>query len=422
MNQRFRFGISADGKNEILEKIFTAIIVLMMWGYAYVVPFFPSLNFGEVMAICAMACAVFIRKPSIRISYTLLAFFAVSVLSTAIISLCLGSISDALMRMVRDAFYWGLILVFVCNYLDYAFFKKCLKIFCIVLSAVLVLQVVIYHLTGVFVPAYLFSGMVDSATSGRDIYEHILFWIGHSGYLKPYGILSEAAHCSQALFIGSLFLIHEYKEEGKTQTLWLLVLYNAASVLTFSASALIFSGIVFVSLMYLLFRKKKFAYFAFGALLVLGAIGLLTAYAGLDSIINRIFSAAAGGGEDTSAFVRIYKGFIYWASLPWVNKIFGIGFGNYTVFNEAYHIPISVDAASEFMSSMSYILVSTGVLGFIIFVLFFAKLFKQGNGLGRLLIIGLAVMSLAASIYSSPYWVWFMTGILFNQKNNEVKI
>ena len=135
-------------------------------------------------------------------------------------------------------------------------------------------------------------------------------------------------------------------------------------------------------------------------------------------IVNRLLSALSPKTNDGSAFVRVYKGFAFWAELPAIYKIFGIGVGNYTAVNLRYSITPEMN---EYMSSLSYFLVSNGIIGTLIIISIVVIGASRLNSKGKTYLFMLFFMCIAASIYSTPYWMWLFIAIIKNKKVSKPK-
>lgn len=401
------------------SKLFTLTVVLSMFGYTYVLPFFPSINFGEIILLISCGTLLLRAKEMyVETNLPLTLFFLYSVIISLACVVNLSSLFDVFTRMIRDAFYWIVLMVFAQNFLDFSLFKKYVVVFCFYLSAMIVLQVGVYHLTGYLIPGLIPSGMVDSVTNGQAVYDHILFWVGHAGYLKPNGFLSEAAHSAQCLFIGALVVLSNNEKPVKLKNLFLVLIFMGASVLTFSASAVIYCVFVGTILLIKILKSMDLKSLIIIALIMVAFVSIILNF-GINAIFERIKNAISGGNNDGSAFTRIYKGFDYWTRLPMQYQFFGIGFGNYTAINNIYAFATTIDLESEFMSTLSYILVSTGIFGFALFLTLFIDLFKKCGPNGRFSIIALLLISSAASVYSSPFWLWLMIMILNNKRRER---
>ena len=397
-----------------ISKVASILVVLSMLGYAYVIPFAPSLTFGELGL--GIFCLVLIFGGTLNrasVPKWLLFIGVYSLCVALLVGFILQDISSPIKRLLRDAFYWAIIILFG-RYINLKIFMMYVKRFCVALSIFILAQVFVYHLTGYLIPGMLPFGMVDANATGQMIYDHILFWVQHAGYLKPNGFLSEASHSAQCLFIGTLFVFEDlFQKKHFNKGFCQIILFSLASVLTFSASAVIYVGISMVILFYILFKlhKKKIIYLSIGLFII---AFLLLIQLDIVKIVMRILSALSPKTNDGSAFVRVYKGFTFWSELPAVYKIFGIGVGNYTAINLKYSITTEMN---EYMSSLSYFLVSNGIIGVLMILSSIIIGATRLNKKGRLYLFILFFMCIAASIYSTPYWMWLFIAISKNKKD-----
>ena len=110
------------------------------------------------------------------------------------------------------------------------------------------------------------------------------------------------------------------------------------------------------------------------------------------------------------------KGFYTFLSLPLLQKVFGIGFGNYAA---AVSVMDNVEInmlENEYMNTVSYILVSSGIIGFLLMFFFFVYMYRHSSGISRVMIFALLIMSFGSSVYSSPIWIWMMLLVLYSNK------
>lgn len=382
-----------------------------------------SISVGEIIfLICFLITVLNGAKYRVFYNIPLIFFLIYSFFLTVAVSLRSGGeMLSPLFRLFRDAFYWVLICVYGYTYVDYFTFEKWVKRLCIILSIIIIIQEVVFILFGVFVPMFLLDAkLTASGVTGASIYENILINANRNGYLKAPGFLSEGAHCAQMLFIGSIILIDIDNLFIRSKFLYLLM-FTLASILTFSSSAVIYVCFFWGYFAFSILKRggiKQFFGIIFISIILVFAFLILVFSGKLNfvSVLNRIINAFKINTADNSAYMRIYKGFEFWMHLPILYKLFGIGFGNYSKFSYLYSGSLSAAFESEYMNTVSYILVSSGVVGFFMFVSFMRTLYIKLNGKGRMLVWGLLLMSISSSPYSSPFWVWFMTAIIFNQE------
>ncbi len=321
---------------------FTASIVFLVFARIYCLPSVTAISVGEIILCFAIILAMLKNKrlilPNMGVFYC---FFFYAVLSSLLIAILHSTgFNDVLIRLLRDTLYWAITIIFSANYLKYDLFLKYIKIAAIVTSVMVVLQEIVFLLTGFLIPGFFLNADLSVSSSALEIYQHTVKIAIRNGYLKAPGFFTEGAHCAHMLVISSVLLM-DFDKKKKKGDLKLLLLFMAACVLTFSASGLAYVG--FVALAYLIFVsntdsavKKKLLLIVGGCICFIGVIAFFDDGNAFTSVFNRIFSALDSDSVDGSAFLRIYKGFNFWINIPFVYKLFGIGFGNYNNMRYLY--------------------------------------------------------------------------------------
>lgn len=409
------------------NRIFSYLVVIMMLGNVYLFPFFKSLDMGEIIMMVFIPYFVLnMSSFSIKREYSLIYVFVVySLLVTLFMSVVLNvNISDPTVRMIRDFFYYFVIFFLGTHFFDMSTFKKVLIRFCILLSAFVILQVIVYTFMGYLIPGFLMGASLnDGGYTGAQLYSNYIIYANIAGYLKPNGFLCEPAHCAQCFFVAILVLLFGNNKE-KNDIKW-AVFISIGTTLTMSTSAMLYLMFAWGAWC---FKESKKNFLRIIVIIffviVLMAIAIKNGY--LDNVmvvIQRFTKTITGDNVTNSSQLRMIKGFTTFLALPLLQKIFGIGFGNYAAI-----VPLIGNSSvinmvdNEYMNTISYILVSAGAIGFIIMCKFFVQLFRQNSGLGRIMIIALVFVSFGSSIYSSPIWIWMMLVILYSgRRGDEIK-
>lgn len=406
------------------NRIFSYLVVIMMLGNVYLFPLFRSLDMGEIILIVFIPYFVVnMRTFSIKREYSLIYLFVCySLLVTMIMSVLLnGNMSDPIVRMLRDFFYYFVIFYLGFHFFDMKSFKKILVRFCVLLSAFVIVQVLVYTFIGYFIPGFLMNAPLnDGGYTGAQLYSNYIRYASIAGYLKPNGFLCEPAHCAQCFFVTILVLLFgNYREKNDIK---IAIFISIGMVLTMSTSAMLY--FMFSWGMWCFKESKR----NFIKILVIVcccfAIGVLALKNGkLDSVlvvIQRFTQTLSGDNITNSSQLRMMKGFITFSALPLLLKIFGIGFGNYSAAIPFFSSSAEINMMdNEYMNTVSYILMSAGIIGFVIMILFFIRLFRKSYGLGKIMIIALVIMSFGSSVYSSPIWIWMMLIILYSGRRGD---
>lgn len=416
------YSIDRNGINR--SRWFSVIVAFFLVTSVYLIPFATSLSFGEVLLIISILALTFFKR---KVAYYNDSVLWIFVIYSIVISLCIPlvsgvSASGAVSRLVRDGFYFVSIYIFGYTFVDYKVLRRWITRICIALSVLVIAQFVGYFMFGILIPGILPGSVVAETNTLLEIYQHALVSAGRNGYLKAMGFLTEGAHCGQALAIGMVALFNFDKPDNVTRKEYLtVILFSIAGVLTFSASGLFLVVAVWVGIIWSLIKSgltsKRIGMLLLLLLVFICAFLFSSGDLNVMSVIGRITSATSMSTADNSSFYRIYKGLAFWIGLPIENKILGIGFGNYTSLsflvsgiNQDYLI-------SEYMNSFSYILVSGGIIGFVLYAFHIVKLLKNGNCTARTMIMILLLMSVSSSPYSSVYWVWMVLIAIFNNRN-----
>lgn len=125
--------------------------------------------------------------------------------------------------------------------------------------------------------------------------------------------------------------------------------------------------------------------------------------------------------EGTSGYLRVIQGFYIYDYLPSFNKIFGISADELGKTNFPF---LKVDAYGEvsfFTNGLFTLLIRTGLVGLVLLLYFYLKLFKESNDLGRASLLLILSFSLVEQIYLL-FPMLLCTVISINQKKNEGRL
>ncbi len=410
------------------SNVLAIMIALFMATDIYFLPVSSfALSVGEVSLIIVLVW-ITVSYDRVRVYQNpfLWLFAAYSVLSSLIVSaLYEVNLSSVLSRIIRDSFYWILIYMYGYSFVDLDDLKKWVRKICIALSIFILIQEIVFFTTGYLVPGFLLNARVTPSETGITIYQHLYILAQRNGYLKAPGFLSESAHCAQMLMIGAIALF-DFEEGLSRKKLLTIALFSLASIMSFSASSVIYIVFVWGIIIFFLIKAGKTKYAATAlSVLLMGAfvfvLFILQTGSDLNSVLGRLTSASSVDSADRSSYLRLYKGFEYYANLPFNLQIFGIGFGNYSQMKGLYQGVMSEYMEGEYMNTISYILVSSGIIGFTLFASFIWQMFVSTSRKGKLMIGMLLLMIISASPYSSPNWVWMILFIILESSNGAQK-
>lgn len=400
-------------KNINKEQIFSVLIVLMIIGDVYVVPFLPIIGWGELVLMCLLPFFIFSKKTftvirNDRLYYIFLLYsILVSLLNVAILDF---SSRDIIARLAREFFYFTLIFIVGNGYFKYDTFCESLKKVSIILSFFIICQVIVYYSIGFFIPGLVMDWTIkDGGYTGEMMYDGLLLYANIEGYLKPNGFLCEPSHCAGMLAICLICLLYDNKH---CNNLSYPIIVSIAMICTMSTTAFILISIIWLYWIYINFKNNPILTLVFIVITFLFVLYLFQyeIIYHIESALYRLFHIFTNDAiETSSSYLRLLKGFYEWNYLPFVQKIFGIGFGG---FDSAFRLGMFQGYVSsyteEYMNSVSYLLMSAGLIGSVLYWWYFLSLFSKKNSMIRILLITIIVLSLGWTVYSTVYYVWIM--------------
>lgn len=422
--------ITHDGLNGNItipfqNRLYTLLVSLFIIGDVYVVPHLTFLSWGLLSLI--ILSPYFISKSNriqcvTRQIIPVLVFCLYSLI-ISIISICIieGSARDVIVRIIRESFFYIIIFVFGTRFFHAAMFKNYISKISLLLATFIILQALVYYASGYFIPGLIPNVQInDAGLTGKQMYDGLLRYASYHGFIKVNGFLCEPAHCAHFLFVYLLILLFDSKESDR-RNFTKAIYVSFAMIATMSTNA--FLELIIAWLSWMIIERKKRA-----LQVVLFALVGITAFAFIMSkglttyftfVFNRFSSIFGNDTVSMTASARVLKGSNLFQSLDPLRKVFGIGFGSYNAAVENGIINVgSYDIQNEYMSSIWYILISSGLIGMMIYLSYFINLFKSRDNLGRILIISIIVLSFGTSIYCSAIYVWMM--LLINYHTKEI--
>ena len=398
-----------------ISLMFTISIVLMPILNSYVSPI-RVLGLGEFLLILILPIMlIYIIINNIRFYFSEYWLYIIyGIFSTYFVVLLNKiSFSEVNNRLFRNIFYAFIIFVLGQIFFDFELGSKIYKYVVLLACIFLILQLLSYILFDVIIPWKL-PGIDFNINISMEEYFN-----KYKTSYRPTSFFTEPAHFVQ--YCTPYLAIILFKKIKLTKLDFMLSFFITIIILT-STSV---NGFIFILVIWglwsfynlFIYNKRKNALFIFLSIYILPIVlfGLYNFIDGFKTIIDRIVNIT----NDISSIIRLVNGFIIFSQLDLLYKFIGIGFGSYDEFKELYPITLLHETKVEYMSSLSYLLVSSGILGFIFYLLFMLLLFKRSNILGKVLIILSFFMFFSSSIYSSPMFALLFVFVLSSKKNNS---
>lgn len=406
-------------KNNNCSRILTLSLLLFPFANVYLIVG-AGLGFGEVLMLCAIIVIIFKNGFKVRIDFSsnmMTVFFLYVLIITVVMAMIYPSIevSETLKRVVRDGFYILIIWGFARHYFNYQYGYKVLNIFAVILSVFILIQFVAYLLFKLYIPGFVNGLTIDAGTAA--LYKQkALTDAAILGYLRPNGFLAEPAQCAH--FLSFAILVNLMSEGVRSKNRKKLIgLFTLATICSTSLNGIVLLvaayGIYFLIMMKssntnrFIRSTVAFVFFIVIALIAYFKIPYI------QNIVSRIGNISTTTTGSTA--MRTMRGWVFFSQMPFLDKITGIGFGNFLGYREANAIWTAYEEGVEYFNTDAYILISAGIIGCIILMIAIYRYIKKGDSLTFAIFALLFVMGLSSSIYSTPIMAIALSFALFRE-------
>jgi len=301
-----------------------------------------------------------------------------------------------------------LLLLFFVSYMmlfkeiSLPYFLQAYKRFVIIIIAFFYIQEISFALIGQRPPGIaFFLPLNESAMAGQGY-----GWVETlMTYSRSASFFREPAHFAQAIIPLLPVIIYDPKLGNSRKLLWVIYMV-VPLVLCQSGNALFGLGVIsFIYCCYVLFKMKGIKKIISTIVLVLffgmGAYWVRNSNAS-EKLMERQSEISYDTVEQTSGFIRIFRGYFVFAEYSFGEKIFGIDNDQILATKIAQSkVAVLFSEKDRYFNGVQEILLRTGFVGLIIMILMLAKLWK-GNCVAGKTFICLAIMfSLISSNFMS---------------------
>jgi hypothetical protein len=404
------------------SRLFTILLCLMPILHPYASPL-PNITLGELGLLLLAPFGIIDYLTTIKkMRYSSYFLFVSTMLLTTLISLIIQSennVISSIQLFSRLIFYFTLISIVGKVYFDFFYAIRIYKLICIIASIYLILQTISFYLFNLVLPSTLqFLPLYKN-----EAYQSINFTEVYARLFRPQSFFLEPGVFSQYILVGLIACLFKINKFQENRNLNLAIFFSFSLILSLSAQGIIITLIIWI--IWFLFGlnnlklSKKLLILYFG---VIGTIVLFFLILNIEPLRQATLGRFVYGTSYDSTNVRVVRGFQVYGNLDDIYKLIGVGFGNITIFVLKHGITTANDLYAqikggvvvynyEYMNAMAYVLVSSGVIGFVTFLNLFWRLFTRSVGFSKVCLIILAILSFIGGTLISPTWVVFMTFI-----------
>lgn len=420
---------SYNGQIRRISKLYTMLVLILPVTNIYASPF-PSISIGEIIILFMMVVCLFdmFRTKTLYIDMTPFLSYLLYALIISVLCGCWFTINctsyfmrDSVERMFRDGFYFAIVIMFSPKYFNFEFGKKMLDKISFFLCAFVITQFLVYSATRIYIPGVIpwLKTTISGGFTGAELSAKFVATASIDGFVRAPGFFSEPAVVAQFLSVSLLCVLFptygkaEYKKA---------ILYSITLLITFSVNAYVVL-LVCWGLWFLYSNRgnrDRIIRISLFIILSIVAFGFLMMNDKTASVINRLIELKNGGRTSGSSVLRVVRGMAFYANMPFIFQIFGSGFGNFIQFKSMYDINTIYEVADEYMNTNAYVLISSGIIGFILYI---AALFRSAKGkiiLSSMIATIVFVFGLSSSIYSSAVYAIMLTFLITAPRKEDI--
>lgn len=395
-----------------LKKIYT-IIVLSLPILSQYKSMIPGFSISDFMLLLIMSLIIFYLlkedyKINVRITlkspffWFILYIICGSMLSS--ITQYYASIADIIIRSIRYIFYILCAFFISSIFFDFDYFIKGYKKVAIFATVFIIVQTLLFKFKG-----YVLMGTIPGLEVNNPGYSEEAINNLYTYFYRPSSIFLEPGYYAQYITPYLAYTLFTRNKTFKSKFIEALYL-TVGLMLSTSGQGIIIGlfiwGIWFMAGFYNSKSKKINLIFIIGLLGFIVSIFFILRIPIIERSIDRLF-----GSPTASSSSRIFRGFAIFEQLAPIYKVIGVGYGNvgtYIIHNNIYTIYDTGFLQSEYMNSISYILVNLGVIGFMIMVWMFIFLWKNTRGYHRVCLYILLLLSGVSTYFISSGIVFYL--------------
>lgn len=254
----------------------------------------------------------------------------------------------------------------------------------------IVLSCVGVHISGI-IPFLPLSNEVDTAQ----------FISGQLGSDRMSSLFSEPAHLSEFLLLPLIIELFDRKRH-----IFRILLYGSAIIISKSTTGFSVLGVILI--LFLIYQLKTIRRKSVRILLIVVTCIIALGIAPLFLIVfgdalDRFSEISGDANGLFSGYIRVMRGYVLFGDYSLSEKIFGQGFGcilGYISSHKTAYLDLT-DKIPEYVNSIQYILITTGIIGLFIIFKFIYGIFTRCSYQFKMVLLSLIIMMTSSSIFFS---------------------
>ena len=399
-----------------MEKFVMWVLVLLPILNIYRLPFGPDIQLGSVIVLITFILCWMQKKKVITTLPKAFLFYWIYVgVDYFFLTLDNFKISN-LIPGGLDFFIWVFTLSFVLCYFDYNSFRKYYRCAFGICAAILFYQEISYMLMGnrpLFILPLPLSGQVSSE-----------YLINSQQMLnRSSAFFREPSQFAQYALVLLAIEMFEGRKHKRFISKYCGLIIVSLLVLR-SGNGFLGLSVLFLAHTIQYFKKVKAKsrivtlFLIFPILFFMGH-KYLSSESGRE-IMERL--SQLGTDSESESFDRTFRGYVLYATLPFINKIIGISHDNLVDFIS--HSPISIlflrntadgSVSDTYVNGIQHVLIHYGAIGLFLFLFVLFKLYKNNEALPKMLVLLFFIMMFVGNQYASHLMLLAMVFAIMQQ-------
>lgn len=414
--------MGSSGQIPIRIKIFSIALVLMPILNQYAI---TSLFLMDIVALIGIVLFFLRGRHCIKANYAMMVYVLYIIFDTLLYSNVLNGVpaSTIVIRVFRVIVLYVFYFFISDDYFDmefaFGFYSKVVYIS----TFAIVFQMLLYFITGNDINL-LIPGLPINYGSFATSSDLMHSWHVNAsiGYYRPCSFFLEPAMQAQYVLPWLAISLTTKQEKLGKRPILKLIFVTIGICFTTSYLGILCAAILWLINGFIGIHKNnaRKRILAIPILLLIFLAIMNTGILDID-ILNKLSRINSSEGGSTTW--RLLRGFACFKEMPFLNILFGCGYGNISTFFTQYNITTIYDAGltvNSYMNAGSTLLCSLGLTGFVLYLIAMRKiLFSNMQPMKLSILICLLILVFTSSIFDSA--VYFMV-VLFMQQLDYVGI
>lgn len=401
------------GNGNIFGKVTILVLVLSQILNIYGFQSWSCYSLYSLIFSIFYCIGILLKKNRINLPRVLTLYFVYWALSSFISTLSVSSVLSPIQIWLGFVLFWGTF--------EYGTFYKYYKVVGVVSLVFFAIQFIAYNITG---------QKISSFIPGLPIADENIRYALQTGkeayYVRFSSFFAEPAHFAQFLLpLLAIFLLYDKKINNYVFAVAIIVVL----LLLQSGNALIgLVPIIGVFVLNLLKPKKN----QITRYLILSLIFVPVIYIGvryylqseMGEVVMRRSTEVTDIGDDGSAYLRLVRGIFVFENFSLTEKIFGCPNNELLLSHVRLSGQIQGIDTELYFNGIQTLLLKSGIVGLIFFVVLFYQLWKGNNACGRAVLLSLVFLLCVASIFlTNTMLIYLLVSFAMkqtNQINSEV--